>query len=67
MLLDKIEDAIDDSNTKQNIKNVPGKVKEYYQTTDGRIYIIATNELKTYLKEPIVNISKSIQGWSEII
>nr|CAG8490907.1 10710_t:CDS:2 [Entrophospora candida] len=65
-MLDKIEDAIDDSNTKQNIKNVPGKVKEYYQTTDGRIYIIATNELKTCLKEPIVNSKTDVLLWRKV-
>lgn len=48
-LLDKIEDTIDNSNTKPNIKNAAEaaaeKVKEYYPTTDGRIYIIATSKL----------------------
>ncbi|CAB4383547.1 unnamed protein product [Rhizophagus irregularis] len=45
-LLDKIEDIIDNNNIRIEIKNAAtaakNKIEEYYPTTGGHIYIIAT-------------------------
>lgn len=45
-LLDKIEDIIDNEDIRDEIKNAAtvakNKIEEYYPTTGGHIYIIAT-------------------------
>lgn len=54
-ILDKIEDVIDNENTRIEIKNAANaaksKIQEYYPTTGGHIYIIATGQLnyKNYI------------------
>ena len=49
-MLDKIEDIIDNPSTKSYIKEAASvaaeKIKEYYPTTNGHVYIVATSMLK---------------------
>jgi hypothetical protein len=51
-LLDKIEDIIDNEDIRDEIKNAAtvakNKIEEYYPTTGGHIYIIATGWLDIF-------------------